>query len=621
MAGGMFTTADSSVLPEDILLRKKYAQSLLSQGSQYSPVGHPLAAVARALQGGMGGYIANQANQTQKEEQQKAMSGLMAALAGQANANPGVPDAGGTVQPQPMPSAPFNASKTGMFDPGDTEMQAGLITPVKYQPDVLDAAKKSGIDPLTYARQLQQESGFNSTAVSPKGATGIAQFMPATAAERGVNPNDPTSSIYGGADYLASLKQQFGGDTKLALMAYNWGPDNVKKWMAAGADPSKIPGETREYLARVLGGGGQSPQQIAQTLLPQGRPATSVAPPVQGGIPAGTMQVLRAATNPFLGSGGQAIAGKILEKQLTPRDQWVTQVGADGVPIQINKTTGEQKAAPRDAAIGEVEYARSNWQKLGFPDPNSQDPKAQNFWKEYNAKRLGGSGVNVQIDQSAPSEFEKQYGQGMGKRAIAVVDDGDKAQADLNNVRLTRALLQGVQTGKLANPAASIGSVLQAVGVDPAKFNIDPKLPATQEALASLVNNMTLGKIGAATGGMPANNFSDADRSFLTKIMPGLANRPEANEVILDAAERMAQLRQQKAIAWSDARAGEWEGSPGKKLSFEDFDRQWRKENSKKDIFGDLAQKIQAIGGAPQAAPSSDGWTIIAPNVRIREVK
>jgi hypothetical protein len=585
MAGGMFTTADSSVLPEDILLRKKYAQSLLEQGSQYSPVGHPLAAVARALQGGMGGYIANQANETQRAEQQAAMDALMRAYTGQAEMPPQVPDAGGTVLPPAVPTIASNIPR-GIRNNNPLNIENGQFT--QSQPG--------------YAGSDGRFAQFTDAAAGTNAASALLDSY----ARRGLNTvsgivnrwappsdNNPTSN------YAASVAKQMGVDPNQPLDMSN---PQVKSALISA-------------MAGFENGQKMPPQQVAQALSPS--PSTTQAAPVQGGIPAGTLGILRAATNPWLGQAGQAVAGKILEKQLTPKDQWVTVTGADGVPIQINRTTGEQKAAPRDAAIGEVEYARANWQKLGFPDPNSQDPKAQNFWKEYNAKRLGGAGVNVTIDQSAPSEFEKTYGEGTAKMALATLEDGTKAQSDLNNIQLTKTLLQNVQTGKLANPQASIGAVMQAFGVDPASFGIDPKLPATQEALTSLVNNMTLGKIGAATGGMPANNFSDADRSFLQRIMPNLANRPEANDIILEAGQRVAQLRMEKSSAWADARAGDWDKAPGKKLSYEEFDRMWRKDSRNMNLFSDLADKVKAIGGTPQ--PSADGWIDMGNGVRIRQ--
>jgi hypothetical protein len=110
------------------------------------------------------------------------------------------------------------------------------------------AAKRYGIPPDLFLRQLGQESGFDAGAVSPKGATGVGQLMPGTAAELGVDPTDPMQNIDGSARYL---KQQFDrfGDWKLALAAYNAGPGAVEKY--GGIPPYD---ETRNYVASIMGG-------------------------------------------------------------------------------------------------------------------------------------------------------------------------------------------------------------------------------------------------------------------------------------------------------------------------------------------------------------------------------
>jgi soluble lytic murein transglycosylase-like protein len=90
-----------------------------------------------------------------------------------------------------------------------------------------------------------QESGFNSSAVSPAGAQGLMQFMPATAAGLGVNAMDPASAIDGAARYLSSLTKQFGS-TQLALAAYNAGPGTVSRY--GGIPPYA---ETQNYVSAV----------------------------------------------------------------------------------------------------------------------------------------------------------------------------------------------------------------------------------------------------------------------------------------------------------------------------------------------------------------------------------
>ena len=65
---------------------------------------------------------------------------------------------------------------------------------------------------------------------------------------------DPVKNVKFGTEYFNALKNKFGGDTKLALIAFNWGPGNAKNWLESGADPSKLPKETSDYLEKVLGG-------------------------------------------------------------------------------------------------------------------------------------------------------------------------------------------------------------------------------------------------------------------------------------------------------------------------------------------------------------------------------
>jgi hypothetical protein len=117
--------------------------------------------------------------------------------------------------------------------------------------EAVKAAQAAGVDPDLFLRLVQQESGFRANAVSPKGALGPAQLMPATARELGVDPNDPIQNLQGGARYLADRINEFGGDVSLGLAAYNAGAGNVRKY--GGIPPFQ---ETQNYVARITGGGG-----------------------------------------------------------------------------------------------------------------------------------------------------------------------------------------------------------------------------------------------------------------------------------------------------------------------------------------------------------------------------
>jgi soluble lytic murein transglycosylase-like protein len=82
---------------------------------------------------------------------------------------------------------------------------------------IKDAANHYGVDPGLALQVATVESGLNQAAVSPKGARGVFQLMPATAASLGVNPNDAAQNIDGGGRYLAQLLSKHAGDSSKAL--------------------------------------------------------------------------------------------------------------------------------------------------------------------------------------------------------------------------------------------------------------------------------------------------------------------------------------------------------------------------------------------------------------------
>ncbi len=110
------------------------------------------------------------------------------------------------------------------------------------------AAKKYGLDAKLIKAIIKAESGFNPTAVSPKGARGLMQLMPQTIRHLGLsNPFDPRQNIMGGARYLKELLGRFDHNLLLALAAFNAGPETVKRH--GGIPPYE---ETRTYIRRVL---------------------------------------------------------------------------------------------------------------------------------------------------------------------------------------------------------------------------------------------------------------------------------------------------------------------------------------------------------------------------------
>lgn len=126
---------------------------------------------------------------------------------------------------------------------------AAKLKRAEFSPLIEAAAHRYSVDPELLHAVIRAESSYNPSAVSNKGAIGLMQLMPGTAARYGVNdPYDPEENIAGGARYLSDLMDMFGSDVRLAVAAYNAGENNVIKY------GHTIPpfAETREYVARVL---------------------------------------------------------------------------------------------------------------------------------------------------------------------------------------------------------------------------------------------------------------------------------------------------------------------------------------------------------------------------------
>lgn len=131
-------------------------------------------------------------------------------------------------------------------------MIAKITVPPIYAGIIAEAEDAHGIPSGLLARLLWTESRFREDIISGKvkssvGALGIAQFMPATAMELGVDPLDPYQAIPGAARYLAKLYRSTGDWTE-AVAAYNWGIGNVQRKGLSAA-----PQETLNYIKSIFG--------------------------------------------------------------------------------------------------------------------------------------------------------------------------------------------------------------------------------------------------------------------------------------------------------------------------------------------------------------------------------
>ena len=128
------------------------------------------------------------------------------------------------------------------------EMREPIVERMPYGAIIRHAARRHRVDELLVAAVVEAESSFNPSAISPVGALGLMQVMPATAASLGgTDPLNPVVNVDLGARYLSRLLTRFDGDIELALAAYNAGPGAVDRY--DGMPPYR---ETRAYVGKVL---------------------------------------------------------------------------------------------------------------------------------------------------------------------------------------------------------------------------------------------------------------------------------------------------------------------------------------------------------------------------------
>ncbi len=191
------------------------------------------------------------------------------------NAAPAAPKKTARQAPKPVPGketthAPSGASPTAKMS----------ATPPKEHLDrmVSDAAERHRVDPNLVRAVIQAESNWNPFAISRKGAFGLMQLVPGTAAQLGVyNVFDPEQNLDGGVRYLRTLLERYNGDLPRALAAYNAGQGTVDRW---GGVPNFR--ETRLYVQKVTNSyfrpgsgdsrmGGFPPRQIRRMVDERGR--------------------------------------------------------------------------------------------------------------------------------------------------------------------------------------------------------------------------------------------------------------------------------------------------------------------------------------------------------------
>lgn len=324
----------------------------------------------------------------------------------------------------------------------------------------------------------------------------------------------------------------------------------------------------KKLMAGYLMGQDRRAQESAQAALVKGLgPQTSGHPGIdQATTPGGFDSVASALgsmpDNPY----AQRLTSQLLMSQALQRGQ---QAGADQGRIgelRTRKIAGEDK---RPYEITESYSGGGRWGAMGDPvplwkpDAQQTDPdimemnqliEAMGKFPEGDPRRAPYQSRLTKITSATPAaqinmnpgepKANEELGKAIGTRLASQLEGSDKAMANLQTLNLMESAAAqleqaGGTTGALAEPQAFASSLLQAANVDPASLGL-PADAGPAQVLNSLGNKLTLGKIGGADG-MPANNFSDADRKFIESTVPRLTDTPSAFKAKLFIDKRMAE--------------------------------------------------------------------------------
>lgn len=159
--------------------------------------------------------------------------------------------------------------------------------------------------------------------------------------------------------------------------------------------------------------------------------------------------------------------------------------------------------------------------------------------------------VSLSANTQGENQFSKTLNEQWGKEAAEVSAAANQARDRITSVQQFMALADQVKTGKLTPTQQEVSAWAEAVGVDPKNLGIDPKTATAAQVMDKIQNRLAMQNIGP--GGLPANNFSEADRKFVQATTVNKANTPEANRLIAQigiAADRRQLLKDKM---WTDA--------------------------------------------------------------------
>lgn len=549
MADFLWGNGGTRLTPEDVAAQRKYAQGLMSQGMDYSPVASPWQGAARVAQALLGGYEGGQADYASKQNADES-SKVLAALLGGAGAAPAAT--------APATAAPVSAAPAAI--PAGKE---GFISSI--MPAVLDASAKTGIDPRIIGAQAAIESGWGQHApgnnlfgIKSHGQAG-GNVLPTTEVVNGqpVRTSDsfrsyasPADSVGGYADFIntnpryAALKSAQGLDAQAAALGasgYATDPSYGAK-VASIARGLPDPGVTVAPPAQpAMVASSDDPAALPPNATPTqgfaipGQPAAAPAAPAR---PAINPVIAQALTNRYIDPQTKAVASMLFKSQmdqqakandplralqiqeartkLTPMD--APAKDADGNLVQrdaLGKVTVLNPADKAPTSVSEYEYYKKSV-------PPDQKPMPYDTWAT--AKARAGA---MSITNNLGGGSDKQVFDAMEKSA-------DAARATAVGLTGLREARNAVQGGAFTGAGADTRLGLQKVGAALGLADSD-KIVNTETfraAIAPQIAATLKSTVGTA-------NISNSDREFAEKAAGGNITLDEKSITrLLDIMER-----------------------------------------------------------------------------------
>jgi Transglycosylase SLT domain len=580
--------APQSDYMDDTAIRRKraLAEALMQQGSDTSPIRSPWQGVARLVQGLMGGIHEASADRAEHENNAynaDLMKGLM-----QPAASSGV--GGATAAPAML--TPSNGGGNPPLN-GSVSPRADLL------PAFAQAGTRWGVSPEYLSRTAQIESGMNPNAKNPSGAAGLMQFVPSTAKAYNLfNPFDAGASIdaagHLAADNKKVLVASLGREPSAGelYLAHQQGAGNAAKLLANpnvpassivgqnavvqnGGNPNMTAGQFAGMWLNKFGG---APAAQPEPQMADNSGGVTAAPAAQNGQ---AQRLLAAMADPRLSAQNKQVLMMMYQnarKQETGKN-FSNVTLPDGRVVPFDERTGSY-GTPLNVSSGYRPMTEQEKQAYGVP-PNT----AAFMGPDGKPHPLTNGGATVNIG-AGETEEAKALGKLNADSIAEMRKAGDNAPVQMSKLNLVDRMLGSVQTGALADFKSDVARYGRALGLSDGTIAsvADPNLPITQQVANKVVNEMVLGKIGS--GGMPANNFSDADRRFLSDIFPKITNEPGANKIAIEVLRRVEQRNAEKLQAWDNY--SEQAAQQGKHPSFEEFDRMFRRQVQGQDMFKDI---------------------------------